>query len=423
MSIRNMMIGGAGASPPGAPTGVSAGSATASSLVVSFSAPANNGGSAITSFTVTSSPGGVTATGSSSPITVTGLNAVTSYTFTVTATNAIGTGSASDPSTAVSTLSADLYAFSSVTFGNGAATARTGPTAPQARAAIGSPAWADSYLNVTTQGIQEWTVPKSGTYSFTLAGAMGAYASGGLPYGAVINGSFVLTKSQVVKFLIGNMGGTGGDVNVGGGGGGSYVFANVNDSVPWVACGGGGGQGGSGTAGVASVLNLTTTGNGGGAGAGGTYGGGGTTNTESTGNGNGGISGSAGVAGRISNSGAGWTENGRQTNSDCGAALNCAGTPGFAPRNGGVGGQSFSGTIACSGTGGGSAYYGGFGGGGGSGYAAGAGGGGYSGGGGGDGCSNKGGGGGSYYNSSIVTFQSSTVNNGTHGFFAVSFVA
>lgn len=105
MSIRNMMIGGAGATRPDPPTGVSAGSATTSSLSVSFSAPSNNGGSAITGYTVTSSPGGVTATGSSSPITVSGLSEGTSYTFTVTATNAVGTSDASSPSSAVSTAS------------------------------------------------------------------------------------------------------------------------------------------------------------------------------------------------------------------------------------------------------------------------------------------------------------------------------
>lgn len=48
------------------------------------------GGAAATSFTVTSSPGGLTASGSSSPLTVTGLQSNTSYTFLVKATNAAG---------------------------------------------------------------------------------------------------------------------------------------------------------------------------------------------------------------------------------------------------------------------------------------------------------------------------------------------
>lgn len=53
------------------------------------------GPNAATSFTVTSSPGGFTATGSSSPITVQGLQSGFDYSFTVTATNAAGTSPSS----------------------------------------------------------------------------------------------------------------------------------------------------------------------------------------------------------------------------------------------------------------------------------------------------------------------------------------
>ena len=66
-----------------------------------FSAPASNGGSAITGYTVTSSPGGLTASGPASPIVVPGLSTGTPYSFTVTATNAVGTGPASAASPAV----------------------------------------------------------------------------------------------------------------------------------------------------------------------------------------------------------------------------------------------------------------------------------------------------------------------------------
>jgi hypothetical protein len=59
---------------------------------------ATNGGSAITNYTVTSSPEGITGTGATSPIVVSGLTNGTAYTFTVTATNAMGTGPASLPS-------------------------------------------------------------------------------------------------------------------------------------------------------------------------------------------------------------------------------------------------------------------------------------------------------------------------------------
>lgn len=74
---------------PGAPSigAVSPGNAQAS---VSFTAPKSE--LTITSYTVTANPGGVTASGTASPITVTGLVNGTHYTFTVTATSNAGTG-------------------------------------------------------------------------------------------------------------------------------------------------------------------------------------------------------------------------------------------------------------------------------------------------------------------------------------------
>ena len=85
---------------PGAPTGVSATAGNASASVA-FTAPASNGGSVITGYTVTSSPGGITVTGATSPINVTGLTNGTAYTFTVIATNAVGNSVNSAVSTAV----------------------------------------------------------------------------------------------------------------------------------------------------------------------------------------------------------------------------------------------------------------------------------------------------------------------------------
>ena len=72
---------------------------------VGWTAPASNGGSAITSYTVTSSPGGFTATTLGTSASVTGLTNGTPYTFTVTASNAIGTGPASGASAPVTPIS------------------------------------------------------------------------------------------------------------------------------------------------------------------------------------------------------------------------------------------------------------------------------------------------------------------------------
>ena len=103
----NFTGGAASPSVPGAPTiGTAiAGNAQAS---VPFTAPASNGGSTITSYTATSSPGGYTGTlnqAGSGTITVTGLTNGTSYTFTVKATNAAGTGTASGASNSVTPMS------------------------------------------------------------------------------------------------------------------------------------------------------------------------------------------------------------------------------------------------------------------------------------------------------------------------------
>ncbi len=96
-------------SPPAPPVSISA-VAGDESATVSYAAPSNNGGSVVTSYTVTTSTGVLMATGTRTSITVTGLTNGTTYAFTVTATNAAGTSAASSVSSSITPNAKDLIA-------------------------------------------------------------------------------------------------------------------------------------------------------------------------------------------------------------------------------------------------------------------------------------------------------------------------
>jgi hypothetical protein len=84
-----------GISVPGAPTGVSASAGAAANTVRIDIGGTNSGGSPITGYSVTSSPAGIAAVGSASPITVSCPSSCAGYAFSVTASNAVGAGAAS----------------------------------------------------------------------------------------------------------------------------------------------------------------------------------------------------------------------------------------------------------------------------------------------------------------------------------------
>jgi hypothetical protein len=85
---------------PDAPT-IGAAVALNAGANVAFTPPANNGGLPIGGYEATSSPGGFTGAGTSSPIHVGGLTNGVAYTFTVTAANAVGLSAASAASNSV----------------------------------------------------------------------------------------------------------------------------------------------------------------------------------------------------------------------------------------------------------------------------------------------------------------------------------
>ena len=110
MGSRRAGAAASGPTVPGAPTGVSA-TAGDTEATVSFSAPASDGGATITGYRVTSTPGSLTATGASSPITITGLTNGQEYTFTLAALNSAGWSDESDPSNAVTPAAAGGFSI------------------------------------------------------------------------------------------------------------------------------------------------------------------------------------------------------------------------------------------------------------------------------------------------------------------------
>tara|TARA_R110002050_G_C8810741_1_gene503609 strand:- start:96 stop:866 length:771 start_codon:yes stop_codon:yes gene_type:complete len=243
-----------------------------------------------------------------------------------------------------------------------------------------TPTWTDytSNLNVATQGIQEWTVPWSGTYSIAAYGA-GSRATNQGGYGARINGTCTLTKGEVIRILVGQTAINATNSNYHGGAGGTFVVRtpyNTNASIIVIAGGGGGGHSQTSAAEFAAGTgnaSLTTSGNNG------------------TGGGAGGTNGNAGTEGYNSaiNQGAGFFTGGS-------GASNAASFI-----TGGLGGGVAS-----------QAHQGGFGGGGRHASTHGGGGGGYSGGGGSATAQYIGGGGGSYKATSFTVTSEDVVHDG-----------
>jgi len=105
-------------SAPSAPTSVVAKTTSKRSATVSFAPSSSNGGSVITSYTATSSPGGITkilTQSSGGTFTFDNLQPGTTYTFAVTATNAIGT-SVATTSSSIKTMPLEVASISALSF-------------------------------------------------------------------------------------------------------------------------------------------------------------------------------------------------------------------------------------------------------------------------------------------------------------------
>jgi hypothetical protein len=161
-----------------------------------------------------------------------------------------------DPSTKISgivfmadyTMSSAVYesTFTSHTFTNAGATGRTGPILSAVRSAYFSAVWAqdttNNWLSMSgDNGIQLWTVPKTGKYTIDAYG-------GGTPCGGAggrIKGDFALTKGSILSIVCGQVSISGTWTTGGwfaeGGGGGTYVCVGDRTKANMLCVAGGGG--------------------------------------------------------------------------------------------------------------------------------------------------------------------------------------
>ena len=119
-------------------------------------------------------------------------------------------------------------------------TGKDGPTSAEVNASyVGTPL--EGNVTMTTQGIQEWTVPETGVYSIKAAGAIGGRGKGNQlnngnnnnigGYGAYMTGKFNLAAGEMLKIVVGQEGqSANGNYEGGGGGGGSFVWKNNSSS-------------------------------------------------------------------------------------------------------------------------------------------------------------------------------------------------
>lgn len=245
-----------GLTTPGAPTSVSA-SAGNAQATVTFTAPVDTGGTSITSYTVTSSPGSITGTGSASPITVTGLTNGTAYTFTVTATNAQGTGPASSASGSVTPTSAPTFVWetgapsnTSMTFTNDNRTASNGGSGYQTAFAA---------LPTTSGGKYYWELTETISNNYANMG-VGNSTSNNQFYQDTA-GPFYVQRSETASFTSKVWTGSSASVNTYNGSSRRYGFAyDVDTRKLWIRQDGGSWiRGGDPASGTDPSVTLTDT--------------------------------------------------------------------------------------------------------------------------------------------------------------------
>lgn len=313
-----MPILGSSASPKGVPGAPTIGTATAGdgSASVTFSAPSFSK-LPIASYTVTASPGGLTGTGASSPITVTGLTNGTAYTFTVRASHANGQSAASSSSNSVSPLAP--YVLSQTFNSSGNYTVPSGKTqvavmmVGSGRGTFGSIEGGSGSRALAVYDIST----NAGTVYTVTIGAGAITGTNPSNFGNIASVSQSVSNYNTG---IGNVANGGGGGNPGGGNGNAGgIITSPAPGLGNIQAGGGGGGGGNG--GYAPCGDNDSFGSGGAGGSG-----------AAAGGGTGGAGGNAAFQGG-------------------GGSYNSGGNGGAASSNtgGGAGGAGYGGVVPCAG--------------------------------------------------------------------------
>jgi YHYH protein len=196
---------------PGAPT-IGAATPGSGSATVAFTAPASNGGSAISGYTLTCTAAGTskTATGAASPLTVSGLANGVAQSCTVTATNSAGTSPAS--SSVVVTPVAASVDPTKVPLGDGHLSTTTPQvgyvfacTIPSSSNPPGKSPWIsadgttwDSTAKISVQGVVNWI----SILTVQLTGSARQVNGNGLP--SHPTGTFPIAASDPARAYDGN---------------------------------------------------------------------------------------------------------------------------------------------------------------------------------------------------------------------------
>lgn len=264
-----IQLGFNGPLAPNPPTIGTATAGGAADATITFTAPSNTGGAAITSYVAVSTPGGFVGTGTSSPIIVGGLTSGTSYTFQVYAINKYGNSLASAASNSITATLASQVQYTT----------------------------AGTYTFVVPSGLNPYQIsvvcvgPGSNQGTSDCGGG-----GGGLGY----KSAFSVTAGQSFTVVVGGYNsGTdsyfsspsfckGGAASItgnprtggtyagdGGGNGGNGGTGNGYSPQPYPTGGGGGAGGYSGNGGAGGDANTGSSGNSGSSGSGGGGGGGG----------------------------------------------------------------------------------------------------------------------------------------------------